>query len=306
MPLPKKLLLSLVLAISAIPAIAGPIVYVVSQDTNSGATQFGTVDLFSGAFTLIGPGATEGSQGLTQGSGGALLTLGFGGNLDSINRATGAASTIGATGLGDCSTPVSPCGPNSANSLVGLAGFFYATDLDNNLYTVNPTTGQATLKGATGISPLPYHLLATNPDGSTNTFDETLFTAGGNLFATFDANQINFGTFSINNVVAPSLYRINPATGIATRIGATANGLSAAVNVNGIVYAFDAQTSEILRLDPTNGNTTFVSNYDSSLLITGAAATPEPSSIALAMIGVAAMVARRRRSPAIKSAVPEN
>ncbi len=93
---------------------------------------------------------------MIQGPGGTLLSLGFDGTLNSINRTTGALTTIGATGLGDCSLPpASPCGANSANSFHKLGSTLYATDFDNNLYSVNPTTGAATLIGSTAYLRFP-------------------------------------------------------------------------------------------------------------------------------------------------------
>src|ERR1700733_10465631 len=132
----RKLLSSLALVLLTTSASAGPIVYVVT-----GNQQFGTVNLATGAFTQIGPNTPEGEDGLVPGPNGSLLTLTFSGNLDSINPATGLTSVIGATGLADCSNfPVSPCGPTSANELAVYKGTIYATDISNNLYTVNPLT----------------------------------------------------------------------------------------------------------------------------------------------------------------------
>jgi hypothetical protein len=54
-------------------------------------------------------------DGLVQGPDRSLLNLGFDGKLIAIDPVTGQTSVIGDTGLGDCSTPTSPCGPDSAN-----------------------------------------------------------------------------------------------------------------------------------------------------------------------------------------------
>ncbi|MGI8745388.1 MAG: hypothetical protein ACR2NN_23005, partial [Bryobacteraceae bacterium] len=135
-----KLMILLALILLSASADASPLVYVLT-----GSQQFGTVDLGTGAFHQIGPNTPEGSDGLAPGPNGSLLTLTFSGNLDSINTATGVTSVIGPTGLGDCISPASPCGPTSANNLVKFGGTLYATDLANNLYTVDPLTGGAKL-----------------------------------------------------------------------------------------------------------------------------------------------------------------
>jgi hypothetical protein len=288
---PHKVIVSLALVLFTVPASAGTLVYVVN-----GFQQFGTIDLASGAFSQIGPNTPEGANGLVPGPNGSLLTLTFSGNLDSINPATGVTAVIGPTGLDDCTSPASPCGPTSANNLAKLGGTLYATDLNNNLYTVNPATGAATLMGPTGIPPLPFVLLSTNPDGSTNAFDETLFAAGGKLYATFDAITIDFSSFTIMPVIPAALYQINPSTGIATLVAPTALNLSAAVNVNGTIYAFNAAANQVVTLDLANGKTDFVSDLDPAAgLVGGASPAPEPASITLAGIGIAAIVIGRRR-----------
>ncbi len=175
MKIQPTLIIWLALVLLPASASASPMVYVIT-----GAQQFGTVDLGTGAFRQIGPDMPEGSDGLVPGPKGSLLTLTFSGNLDSINPATGVTTVIGPTGLGDCTfpPPASPCGPTSASNLGGFGGALFATDLANNLYTVDPLTGAAKLLGPTGIPPLPFQLLSTNPDGSTNVFDQTLFGSG--------------------------------------------------------------------------------------------------------------------------------
>jgi hypothetical protein len=289
----RQLIGSLALVLFSVPASADSMVYVVNGQ------QFGTLDLNTGAFSQIGPGTPEGADGLVPGPNGSLITLAFTGNLDSINPATGAVSLIGATGLADCSMPSSPCGPTSANSLGRLGGTIYATDLNNDLYTVNPVTGAATLIGPTGIPAVPAIPDSTNPDGTFNAFDSSLFGAGGNLYATFDAIRINPSPFTVTPVISPDLYQINPLTGHATLIGPTALTLGAAADVNGTVYAFENMTSQVVTLNLTNGNTSFAGNFDPAAgIIDGATPVPEPASIALTGLGIAALAIRRRRTRA--------
>ena len=62
--------------------------------------EFGAVDLRSGAFLPIGPGLPpDVGDGLVQGPGTSLLSLGFAGNLDAIDPFTGQTSVVGATGI---------------------------------------------------------------------------------------------------------------------------------------------------------------------------------------------------------------
>ncbi|HEY0778045.1 MAG TPA: PEP-CTERM sorting domain-containing protein, partial [Gemmatirosa sp.] len=279
------------------PASVGPFAYVVNL-----AQQFGTVDLGTGAFQPIGPGTPEGDIGLVPGPNGSLLALTFSGRLATINPATGETVRRVATGLTDCTTPASPCGPTSANALARLGGAVYATDYRNRLYTLDPLTGATIRIGSTGLPAVPFIPLTTATDGSLNVFDETLFGVGSRLYATFDAITFDPATATVTSVViAPSLYWIDPLTGGTTRIGATTLGLGATTQVDGIWYAVNDVTGQLDTLDLATGSTTVIRDLDPAVgVIFGAspapAAVPEPASMALVAVGMAGMVVLRRRS----------
>ena len=135
------------------------LVYVIAGRT----LQFGALDLSNGMFLPIGHGLPpDAGGGLVQGLGTSLLTLTFRGYLDAIDPFTGSWSEVGKTGLGDCSAPGS-YDPNCANVMGRLGGKFYATDFANNLYSVDPATGAATLIGPTGMPEVTVAPSATTP-----------------------------------------------------------------------------------------------------------------------------------------------
>ena len=300
MNLRRKVVFSLALVLATAAAKADPVVYI-----STGGEQFGTIDLSTGSFTPIGPGIPIGTGGLVQGPGGNLLTLGFNGNLYSINPTTGLTTNIGATGLGDCSLPTSPCGPNSTNILGKLGSTIYATDLANNLYSINPATGAATLIGLTGIPSLPFVPLAPvpgDPDGSFYTYDEILFDYSGNLYANFDAGYFDPVTFTPTQLIAPQIYEINTSTGLATPITPTIYGLEGITNVNGTVYGFNLNLGTVVTLNLADGSTSYVSDFDPTIGIVTSATTftpvPEPATLSMVGTGLAAIAAaiKHRRS----------
>lgn len=281
----RKLFLSLSLALFTVSASASPIVYTVSINFNNFTSQFGTMDLSTGVFNQIGSVIPDGLGGLMPQSNGKLLSLSLSGNLDSIDPATGAVSVIGATGLG-----------NLAGVTAEYNGTVYATDLYNNFYSVNTTSGLASLIGVTGIPICPSLI------SPVEVSDEAMFTANGKLYVTFDG--VNLMTSSL--VDPPELYQINPVTGVATTVGATALGLQAVVQINSTVYGFDFNpmgSNALLSLNVANGNTTFLNSYNSSpvaggvnaFAVTGASPTPEPAPFMLVGIGIAAVVVSRWR-----------
>lgn len=280
-------------------ANASPLTYVIGNNDVEGTHHFGTVDLATGTFQQIGPNAPVGTEGLAAGLDGSLLTLAYNSDLYSINPVTGAYTLVGPTGLGDCTTPESPCGPTSNLTLGGANGTIYATDFQNRIYSVNPLTGAATLIGTTGIPPIPFIPASFNPDGTINFYEEALFGAGGKLYATFDAVVFDFTTSSVTSIaVAPALYQINPSTGQATVVGPTDLAIGAVVGANGANYAFNLLKGQIFSLDVASGNTSLVTDTDPTAgTIRGAAtAIPEPASIVLTGVGLAATLVWRRRN----------
>ena len=244
------------------------LVYVIAGFT----FQFGALDLSSGKFLPIGPGVPpDVGGGLVQGLGTSLLTLAFSGNLDAIDPFTGRTSVVGATGLRDCSVPGS-YDPNCANVIGRLGGSFYATDFANNLYWVDPATGAATLIGPTGMPAVTVAPFSENPDGTFNVYSENLVSAHGRLYANFATATTDFVT--VTPVIPGALYQIDPSTGRATWIAPTDTNITAMVNLNDTVYAFDVYTNQVLTLDLTTGQTTPVSDVDPAVMSLIAGATP--------------------------------
>src|SRR5215831_3071945 len=171
--------------------------------------QFGALDLGSGAFLPIGPGlpGTVG-DGLIAGPRTSLLSLGFDGNLAAIDPATGTTSVVGATGLGDCTTPASPCGPNSANWLGYFDGKYYAVDFAQNLYSLNPETGATQLIGPTGVPPLTFAPFSQDPDGvSFDVYGEALFSSQGKFYAYFTTVAVNFAAGKVRVLTPAAIYQ---------------------------------------------------------------------------------------------------
>jgi hypothetical protein len=255
----------------AFSASAGdsPVVYVVT-----GSQQFGTVNLATGAFRQIST-TPEGQANLVQAPGGFLYSLTVSGYLVTIDPSTGATSYIGSTGLGF-----------EAFAFAGLGGRLYATDFSGNLYSVDPGTGKATLIITTLIPPDPAVPGSPNPDGTINFCDESLYLFAGKLYATFDSFTVSPTSLAITPTISPWLYRIDPTTGVTTRVAPTALNLGSSVEVDGTFYGFKLvftsftefgpqAYSQVVTLDPETGNTKLVANVDAAAgAIFGAAPAP--------------------------------
>jgi len=258
-----------------------PLVYALTNDPVTGAAGFMAVHLGSGAYVEIGSTLpSDLGHALAPAQGGSLLSMAYSGNLYSIDPRTGVASVVGATGLGDCTTPASPCGPDSAVTLGLHDGKYYALDFSQNLYSLDPVTGATKLIGPTSIPRITFVPLSIDPsNGKLDLYDESLFSFRGKLYANFDSGQVDLTNGSETAVISAALYEIDPKTGVTTKVAPTDLGLLTIVNVNGAIYAFDSINDRFVSLDAETGRTQAVSNLDPSAgFVCGATpAHPDPS-----------------------------
>lgn len=256
-----------------------PLVYALTNNPQTGAAGFGAVHVGSGAFVPIGSTLpSDLGHALAPTRRGSLLSMAFSGKLYAIEPRTGAASVVGATGLGDCTTPSSPCGPNSAVTLGLLDGKYYALDFSQNLYSLDPETGATKLIGPTGMPQITFVPLSIDPsNGKLNLYDESLFSFHGKLYANFDSGQFDLSNGSETAVIPAALYEINPETGQARTIAPTDLGLLTIMNVNETVYAFDSINDRFDILDPETGRTQAVNNLDPSAGLVCGATPARPS-----------------------------
>jgi hypothetical protein len=266
------------------PAGHSRLVYVLTVAPGGlGVIGFGVVDAGSGGFVAIGPGFEPdqpgAGTGLAPGPGASLLTLNFNGNLDAIGAAKGAASTIGGTGLHDCSA-IGSFSPLCANVIGSLDSTAYVTDFAQNLYSVNQKTGKPKLIGPTGIPPLTFAPTTENPDGSVNVYAESLVGLRGKLYALFSASAINFETGTITLLSPGAIYQIDPDTGWTRKVATdpSLSNLSTIVNVNDTIYGFDTVTNQVVTVDLGTGQTTPVSNLDPAAGIIVGATPVHPAS----------------------------
>ena len=223
-------------------AASGPLAYLATARQGeavsaSSTNPFGVLDLATGSFSqrgitpvLVGLGADNG----------ILYGVDVFDRLVTINPSDAVLSVVGSLGI-------SSAAPNPAYgsfdvfaSLTG-GGLYW----DNNLYSVDPSTGAATLVGPTGIPVIAPGLF----------FATGMSADAGALY--FNIGEIDPATFT--EVIPASLYHIDPATGNATVVGGlpTLPFLGAGF-VDGYIYIGkdDARglvpPSEIWKFDPSN------------------------------------------------------
>ncbi len=198
------------------PAKSGPLAYTVAlKDTFN---QFGVLDIGTGTFHPIA-GLPNPAQGIGRDAEGGIYIVDSNNNLVRINPGNGKTEVVGSTGV----TTPGPVGPVLVDVFASLAnGELFLMDYSNNLYSVNPRTGAATLIGPTGIPPIISPIYSSSLAGDCK-----------NLFFTIDEVDENF-----NQILPPTLYRIDPGTGAATLVGPTAPVMPGAGFIDGALYGF--------------------------------------------------------------------
>jgi hypothetical protein len=257
------------LGVSAVPAAAGTI-YSVFYDS-----RFGTIDSTTGAFTQTGtlPIANASGIGAFQNE---LFVQSMGGELLTVDPATGAATVIGNADLSSTSV-----------IFAGGGNGLFEFDSQSNLYSINPATGAATLIGATGLP-------ANNSGWDTSMSDD-----GTNLFVTAGGGG-----------AIDELYEVNATTGLATDLGSTGvSGIAGSAIVGDYLdlFQYNAGTDYIYSAplgsdDFTRGPALSVQIVDGGVVLGSAtgdfsseAGTPEPSGLLLVGLGLI-FFGRLRRS----------
>lgn len=271
-----SLVITLLCSLFAASANAAPFVYVVTI-----TQQFGIIDLADGKFTPIGNGTPDSLSNLVWSPDGLLLTLATTGDhagyLAAINPATGKEVAL---------RPIKyngqPLGYN-AFSLAEVRDRLYLTDFSNNLYLVNPVTGNATPVGenggTTGLRPDTNVPFTTNADGTFNLCDEGFYGFDGKLYATFDSFAIDTSQTPpaiAHEFLSPYIWQIDPFTGAATFIANTDWKINAIFEVDGTFYAFKGTLDafedgfpiahdELDTLDLRTGKTSKIADIDPSI-----------------------------------------
>jgi hypothetical protein len=231
---------------------------------------FGSLDIGSGVFTLLGNSGLElcglGELGATLYG----LSCGSASSLYRVNPANGSLSPQGSSTVND---------ENFGSTVSGL----FAVDTSNNSYSINSSTGVATLLGSTGITDFSV--------GALSTGSSTLF----------------YHAAPGNNT--EDLYTIDTTTGGATLVGISSTGSSAAMTAMVMLSSTLYGVTRGNAIDTINTSTGGVTTGptltgEGNNLTTGLAPSipssgvPEPGTWGLAGVGAALLgsLVRRRRS----------
>lgn len=231
-------------------------------------TRFGTLNLQTGAYTKIAD-LTTSLRGIATGADGTLY--GLAGDFDQFLykvSSTGTETLVGATGTSLA---------NGSNDGFGVAydGSLYLRQ-GSKLYSVNATTGAATLVGSMGV-------------GASGQF----------------AGTPNGKLYTIVSAGSESLYELNRSSGAATFVGSAASR-GALVYANSTMFSINGSDAggpslgpyTIYSVNTATGASTAITNYDTSKagIISSAAtigAVPEPTTLAALTVGGLGLVRRR-------------
>lgn len=233
----------------------------------SSSGTFGTMDLSTAVFTLEGnSGQTLAGLAVADGTIFATSYHTASGTLFEVDPATGGLTSIGTAAGVDYD--------DFGSTTTGL--YVVSFGSTQNLYSINPTTGAATLIGPTGLGYGSWRGLSTN--------SSTLYFADG-----------------------PDLYTLSTTTGTATLVGAF--GSSAEMGVllteGGVLYGGDDTNNTVDTINTGTGAATVGPTPSGSFggsfyglapsPVPGATVTPEPATLSLLGMGVSALALIRRR-----------
>ena len=201
---------------------AGNLAYMLGTAALGDQNPFGTVDLDTGVFTLIGNMGSGGYDGLAVANG--ILYTEQNGLLYSVNTTNANLTLVGGLNGNNLSTFGS-----TTTGLYGLAGL--GSSQAATLFSINPETGAVTAIGPLGASAVPN---------------------GQGYYARFSV-----GSSTLYMEFQSNLYTINTATGAATEVGTTdTNGYLTSIPLfeNGASYA--GSGSAIGTINVTTGQIT--------------------------------------------------
>lgn len=229
----------------------GPYAFAVSTngDFVNPVSQLGIIDLAKGLFRPISTLSSP-PVGIARDRQGHLYAVDYNNDFAEINPATGQLMTIGPTGI----TQPGPIG-SAVDVFTSLGnGELFLMDYNNVLYRVDKTTGGAEMIGSTGIPPITTPFYGTSFSGDCDT-----------LFFTVEEDDGN-GT----KLIPPTLYRIDPHTAAAIKIGHTASFIGGSGLIGGSLYGFKIDENligggvgpEVLQIQLAAGAAKMVSNLN--------------------------------------------